>query len=316
LTDGAFDAKFNLAYNIVKSQLSHIGNVLLTERAANVTLFGPAQALRAWRADATLPEFEPGWVWLTGAGPGDPGLLTLAAVNALSQADVVVYDALVDERVLRFARLGAEFVFAGKRGGEASPKQSEITAQLIGLARRNLRVLRLKGGDPFVFGRGAEEATALTEAGTPVKVIPGVSAGIGGLAAAGIPLTHRDVNQAVTFVTGHDVHGHLPAKIDWFALAKSSPVIVVYMGLKHRRKIARALLAAGREPREPAAIVSEAATPRQSVLELTLSEMAGELPVEPRGPAMLVFGEVVALRHEMGQVNPHRGTSTGSQMGR
>jgi uroporphyrin-III C-methyltransferase len=279
--------------------------------------FGPAQALKAWRADATLPLFEAGWVWLTGAGPGDPGLLTLAAVNALAQADVVVYDALVDERILRFARPGADLIFAGKRGGEASPKQSEITAQLIALARRGLRVLRLKGGDPFVFGRGAEEAAALTAAGVPVTVIPGVSAGIGGLAAAGIPLTHRDVNQAVTFVTGHDVHGQLPARLDWAALAKSSPVIVVYMGLKHRRAIAQALLAHGRAPEESCAIVSEAATERQSVLELSLGDMAGDLPAEPRGPAMLVIGEVVRMRHvTKSAVIPPREKSNGFRTGR
>jgi uroporphyrin-III C-methyltransferase len=267
--------------------------------AAPVTDFAPALALRAWRKDATLPEFRAGWVWLTGAGPGDPGLLTLAAVNALAQADAIVYDALVYERVLRFARPGAELIYAGKRGGEASPKQTDITAHLIALARKGLRVLRLKGGDPFVFGRGAEEAITLTEAGIPVHIIPGVSAGIGGLAAAGIPLTHRDVNQAVTFVTGHDVHGSMPAAIDWAALARSSPVIVVYMGLKHRRAIAGALLAGGRWPGEPCSIVSEAATPRQSVLELSLGEMAGPLAVEPSGPAMLVIGGVVPLRQAL-----------------
>lgn len=229
----------------------------------------------------------------------------------------MVYDALVDERVLRFARCGSELIYAGKRGGEVSPKQSEITAQLIALARKGLRVLRLKGGDPFVFGRGAEEALALTGAGVPVKVIPGVSAGIGGLAAAGIPLTHRDVNQAVTFVTGHDVNGQMPASLDWRALAQSSPVIVVYMGLKHRRVIARALLNSGRTPDEPCAIVSEASTPRQSVLELTLNEMVGDLPAEPPGPAMLVIGETVRFRPGiLGDASPAHERSNGFQTGR
>jgi uroporphyrin-III C-methyltransferase len=281
-----------------------------------VSSFAPHQALKAWRVDATLPEFTPGWVWLVGAGPGDPSLLTLGAVNALAQADTIVYDALVDERVLRFARPGAELDFAGKRGGVASPSQAEITNRLVALARRGRRVLRLKGGDPFVFGRGAEEAIALGKAGVPVKILPGVSAGIGGLAAAGIPLTHRDVNQAVTFVTGHDVHGQLPAALDWQALAKSSPGIVVYMGLKHRRQIAQALLAAGRNPGEPAAIVSEAATPRQTVLELTLAQMAEELPAAPPGPALLVFGEAVGLRASvLGGVTPPDERSNGFQTG-
>jgi uroporphyrin-III C-methyltransferase len=276
----------------------------------------PHLALKAWRQDATLDEFAAGWVWLVGAGPGDPAHLTLGAVNALAQADVIVYDALVDERVLRFARPGAELDFAGKRGGVSSPSQTEITNRLIALARKGRRVLRLKGGDPFVFGRGAEEAIALGAAGVPVKIFPGVSAGIGGLAAAGIPLTHRDVNQAVTFVTGHDVHGQLPAAIDWTALGKSSPVIVVYMGLKHRREIARALLAGGRKPDEAAAIVSEASTPRQTVLELTLAQMAQDLPEEPRGPAMLVIGEVVRLRAAVaGEVNLLDERSSGSRTG-
>ncbi|KJS45429.1 MAG: uroporphyrin-III methyltransferase, partial [Rhodospirillaceae bacterium BRH_c57] len=150
-----------------------------------------------------LPAFAPGTVWLTGAGPGDPGLLSLLAAHALSQADDIVYDALVDERVLALARPDAVLHFMGKRGGAPSPKQTEITARLIDLARGvdggGRRVLRLKGGDPFVFGRGAEEAMALAEAGVPYRVVPGVTAGVGGLAYAGIPATARDTNSAVTF---------------------------------------------------------------------------------------------------------------------
>jgi len=150
-----------------------------------------------------LPVFEPGWVWLTGAGPGDPGLLTLHAVNGLRQADVVVYDALVDERVLAMAKPTATLEYAGKRGGKPSPRQADISHRLIHLAREGKRVLRLKGGDPFVFGRGGEEALALVAGGVPFRVIPGISSGIGGLAYAGLPVTHRDVNSAVTFLTGH-----------------------------------------------------------------------------------------------------------------
>ncbi len=145
-----------------------------------------------------LPKFEPGWVWLAGAGPGDPGLVTLHTLNGLRQADVVVYDALVDKGILDWMRPGVEAVYAGKRGGKPSPKQRDISLRLIEMAREGKRVLRLKGGDPFVFGRGGEEALSLVEAGVPFRVIPGVTAGIGGFAYAGIPLTHRDVNQAVT----------------------------------------------------------------------------------------------------------------------
>lgn len=147
---------------------------------------------------SSLPQMSPGWVWLCGAGPGDPGLLTLHAVNALRQADVIVYDALVDDRVLGWANPQAEKVYAGKRGGKPSAKQRDISLRLIALAREGRRVLRLKGGDPFVFGRGGEEAQTLVQHGIPIRIIPGISAGIGGLAYAGVPVTHRDVNQSVT----------------------------------------------------------------------------------------------------------------------
>ncbi|MFQ6017683.1 MAG: uroporphyrinogen-III C-methyltransferase, partial [Kiloniellaceae bacterium] len=141
-----------------------------------------------------LPDFEPGWVWLAGAGPGDAGLITLHALHGLRHADVVVYDALVGEDVLGLARPGSSLQFAGKRGGKPSPRQADISHRLVQLARESKRVLRLKGGDPFVFGRGAEEALALVAAGVPFRIIPGISSGIGGLAYAGIPVTHRDVN--------------------------------------------------------------------------------------------------------------------------
>jgi uroporphyrin-III C-methyltransferase len=149
-----------------------------------------------------LPPVEKGWVWLVGAGPGDPGLLTVLALAALQQADVVVYDALVDESILKLARPGATIEYAGKRGGRPSPRQRDISLRLIELARAGKRVVRLKGGDPFMFGRGGEEALALVEARIPFRVVPGVTSGTGGLAYAGIPATHRDVNHAVTFVTG------------------------------------------------------------------------------------------------------------------
>jgi len=157
-----------------------------------------------------LPEFLPGTVWLVGAGPGEPGLLSLLALHALRHADVVVHDALVDPRILRLARPEAALEFAGKRGGKPSPKQPDISARLVQLARAGQRVLRLKGGDPFVFGRGAEEGLALVAAGVTFRVVPGITAGIGGLTYAGIPTTHRDSNAAVTFVTGHSSAGRCP----------------------------------------------------------------------------------------------------------
>src|SRR5262245_26578908 len=223
---------------------------------------------------AGLPVFEPGWVWLVGAGPGDPGLLTLHALNALRQADVVIYDALVDKRVLEHARPCTSIEYAGKRGGKPSPKQRDISLKLVALARAGKRVCRLKGGDPFVFGRGGEEALTLVEAGIPFRVVPGVSAGIGGLAYAGIPVTHRDVNHAVTFLTGHDQSGLNPSSIDWAGVARGAPVIVMYMALKHLAQIAAALVAAGRGKDEPVAIVCSATTDAQQVLETTLGTAA------------------------------------------
>src|SRR5438477_70055 len=193
-----------------------------------------------------LPEFVPGSVWLVGAGPGDPGLLSALALHALDHAAIVVYDALVDPRILALARTGAALDHAGKRGGRPSPSQPDISARLIRLAQEGRRVLRLKGGDPCVFGRGGEEALALAEAGIPFRIVPGITAGIGGLAYAGIPVTHRDINSAVTFVTGHSSGGAVPDEVDWEAIARGSPVIVLYMGLRHIAAIAARLIAAGR----------------------------------------------------------------------
>jgi len=245
----------------------------------------------------TLPDLEPGWVWLTGAGPGEAGLLTLLAAKALSQADVVVYDALVDRTILDLARPDALLEYAGKRGGKPSARQPDISLRLIQLAREGKRVLRLKGGDPFVFGRGGEEALSLVAAKIPFRIVPGISAGIGGLAYAGIPVTHRDCNSAVAFVTGHDATGEVPDSVDWAALAKGAPVIVLYMALKHIERIAARLMSGGRGASEPVAVISKATTAEQAVLETTLGRCAEDVAaggIEP--PAMVVIGEVVRLR--------------------
>ncbi len=244
-----------------------------------------------------LPVLEKGSVWLVGAGPGDPGLLTLHAVNALRQADVIVHDALVNAECLKMAKPGAVLEFAGKRGGKPSPKQRDISLRLVELARAGHRVLRLKGGDPFVFGRGGEEALTLVENRIPFRIVPGVTAGIGGLAYAGIPVTHREVTHAVTFLTGHDSSGVVPDRIQWDAIAKGSPVIVMYMAMKHIGQITRNLIAAGRSPHEPVAFVCNASTAEQSVLETTLEDAETDVAasgLEP--PAIVVVGEVVRLR--------------------
>lgn len=254
-------------------------------------------SIAAARGVLDLPQFEPGWVWLVGAGPGDPGLLTLHAANALAQADAAVYDALVDEAILKLARPGCTVEYAGKRGGKPSLKQRDISLKLIDLARKGKRVLRLKGGDPFLFGRGGEEALALVAAKIPFRIVPGVTSGIGGLAYAGIPATHRDINHAVTFVTGHMAGGDVPDTIDWRALGAGSPVIVVYMGLKHLPRISRELLQAGRSSAEPVAIISNATTKKQRVLETTLGAAVDDVAANRiEAPALIVVGEVVRLR--------------------
>ena len=244
-----------------------------------------------------LPALEPGSVWLVGAGPGEPGLLTLLAVKGLAEADVVVHDALVNVDCLKLARPDALLEYAGKRGGKPSAKQRDISLRLVELAHAGKRVLRLKGGDPFVFGRGGEEALTLVEHNVPCRIVPGITAGIGGLAYAGIPVTHRDVNHAVTFLTGHDSSGIVPDAINWEAIGKGSPVIVMYMAMKHIDQISKKLVAAGRSPSEPVAFVCNASTGLQQVLETTLDEAPAAVAasgLEP--PAIVVVGEVVRLR--------------------
>ncbi len=246
---------------------------------------------------STLPTIEPGSVWLVGAGPGDPGLLTLLAAKAMMEADIIVHDALVNDDCLKLAAKGTVLEYAGKRGGKPSAKQRDISLRLVELAQSGKRVLRLKGGDPFVFGRGGEEALMLVENNIPFRIVPGVTAGIGGLAYAGIPVTHRDVNHAVTFLTGHDSSGLVPDAIDWQAIGKGSPVIVIYMAMKHIAQIVANLMAAGRSPGEPVAFVCNASTPQQQVLETTLG--TAEADVAASGllpPAIVVIGAVVGLR--------------------
>jgi uroporphyrin-III C-methyltransferase len=248
----------------------------------------------------SLPDFHPGHVWLVGAGPGDPGLLSLLAVHALQNCDVLVYDALVDERIIALARPDADKEYAGKRGGKPSPLQRDISNRLVELAREGKRVLRLKGGDPFVFGRGAEEAQVLVKSGVPFRVVPGITSGVGGLAYAGIPATSRECNSAVAFVTGHDANGQVPDTIDWASLAKAVPVLVFYMALKHLDRISAKLIENGRDPDEPAAVIARASTPAQQVVAATLSTLHDAVRnsgIEP--PALIVVGEVVRLREQL-----------------
>jgi len=251
-------------------------------------------ALAAKRAG--VPVFAPGHVWLAGAGPGDPGLLTLDALAGLAQADVVVHDALVDERVLALAGPQARLEFAGKRGGKPSAAQSDISERLVALARAGNRVLRLKGGDPFVFGRGGEEAMTLAAAGVPYRIIPGVTAGLAALAVAGIPATLRGINRAVIFAAGHGAD----EKFDWAPLARTGQPIVLYMVMHNLERIIAALMKAGLTGTTPAAAIASATTPKQRVLVSTLEKLAGEArtqKLEP--PAIVVIGDIVTIQAQL-----------------
>ncbi|NDH64069.1 MAG: uroporphyrinogen-III C-methyltransferase [Alphaproteobacteria bacterium] len=243
-----------------------------------------------------LPDFPSGEVWLAGAGPGDPRLLTVLALHAVANADTVVHDALVDPRILEMAREGSERIFAGKRGGRPSPQQAEINAILIDRARAGRRVLRMKGGDPFVFGRGWDEASALTAAGIRFRVIPGITSGLAAAALAGIPATSRDTNHAVILAAGHRAQDGKSAA-DWEALAKLGQPIILYMPMAQLADITAALMRGGMLPGTPAAIIQGASTVEERVLESSLATLADDARREGIGaPAIVVIGKIAGLR--------------------
>ena len=238
---------------------------------------------------------SPGMVYLVGAGPGDPGLLTLRAAELLARADAVVYDRLIHPDVLARARSGARLVFAGKEGGGEQTRQEEINAVLIDQARLGRLVVRLKGGDPFVFGRGGEEAIALSEAGIPFEVVPGVSSGIAAPAAAGIPVTHRGVSASVTFATGH----RAAENPNWKHLA-GSETLVLFMAGRKLAVATAALIREGKPANTPAAMVEAGTWEGQRVVEGTLGDIAQKVAAAQLGsPALLVVGEVVRLRSQL-----------------
>jgi uroporphyrin-III C-methyltransferase/precorrin-2 dehydrogenase/sirohydrochlorin ferrochelatase len=245
--------------------------------------------------------FEPvasarGLVSLVGAGPGDPDLLTLKALRRLRSADVVVYDRLVGDAVLEYASPSAERIDVGKRPGVNGTTQAAIDALLVDLAQHGRRVVRLKGGDPFVFGRGGEEALALARAGVDFEVVPGISSALAAPAAAGIPVTHRGLSASVTIVNGHDADQH-----DWEALARGSGTLVFLMAVEHLETIVARLLAHGRSSCEPAALIEWATLPRQRVLAVPLSEIASRARLsEFEPPAVLIVGPTAALVNEVG----------------
>jgi uroporphyrinogen III methyltransferase/synthase len=247
-----------------------------------------------------------GIVYLVGAGPGDPGLLTLRGGEVLVGCDAIVYDALANPALLALASVTdratpVELHDVGKRGGASeSAKQEEINALLVELARAGKRVVRLKGGDPFVFGRGSEEAQALAAAGIPFEVVPGVTAGIAAPAYAGIPVTHRGASTSVTFVTGHEDPAKAATTTDWAALARAGGTVVLYMGVKTLPSIATALIAGGRPPETPAAAVQWGTHPHQRTVTATLATLADEIAARGvSAPVITIIGDVVALRDEI-----------------
>ena len=244
-------------------------------------------------------------VYLVGAGPGDPGLVTARALELIGMADVIIHDRLIPAEALAGARPDAELVYVGKRGGGESTGQEAIERLLVEHGRSGRTVVRLKGGDPFVFGRGGEEAEALRAAGIPFEVVPGVTAGVGAPAHAGIPVTHRELSSAVAFITGHEDPQKPEPALDWDALAGFPGTLVVYMGVRQLESITARLVASGRDPGQPAAVIERGTTPGQRVVTGTLATIAaGAAEAGIAAPALAVFGEVVQLRETLAWFEP------------
>lgn len=248
---------------------------------------------------------NPGTVWLVGAGPGDPELLTLKAVRVMNEADVALVDDLVNPAVLVHLKPGARVIHVGKRGGCKSTPQAFIEKLLVAEAQAGHAVVRLKGGDPFVFGRGGEETAALDAAGIPWQIVSGITAGIAAPAAAGIPVTHREAGRGVAFVTGHTKED---AAVDWEALARSGLTLVIYMGIARCEDIVAALCAGGLRADLPAAVIQHATLPQQRVVATTLARLPADIRAHGIGsPAILVIGEVAnAARLAAQTVHKHQ----------
>ena len=254
-----------------------------------------------------------GKVYLVGAGPGDPGLFTLKGKALLEQADVVVYDALVSAPILAMVNPAAKLLAAGKRRGYHSLPQTEITQLLIEQARHHDLVVRLKGGDPFVFGRGGEEMADLVAAGLDVEVVPGITAGVAVPAYAGIPVTHRQFSSSVTFVTGHEATGKYRPQVNWSAIAQSSETIVIYMGIHNFPNIVKALTTAGMSPQTPVALIRWGTCPDQEELIATLATVEAEMRETGfAAPAIAVVGNVVKLHEILATCRPEMAVSSAS----
>jgi uroporphyrin-III C-methyltransferase len=240
----------------------------------------------------------PGTVYLVGAGPGDPELLTLRALRIIAEADVLVYDHLVSETILGLVRPEAERIYAGKERGNHAVPQDDLNLLLVRLAQQNKRVVRLKGGDPYTFGRGGEEVETLKEHGIPFEVVPGITAAAGVAAYAGIPLTHRNFAQACVFVTGHLKDGSM--NLDWPGLARRRQTVIIYMGLSGLPYLCEQLIAHGLPPDWPAAIVQQGTTPNQRTVTGTLATLPGlAVAAGLKAPTLIIVGEVVQLKDKL-----------------
>ncbi|WP_309739293.1 MULTISPECIES: uroporphyrinogen-III C-methyltransferase [unclassified Chamaesiphon] len=247
-----------------------------------------------------------GKVYLVGAGPGDPGLLTIKGKVLLESADVVIYDALVSAEIVAIIAQSAEKIDAGKRMGRHSLLQQETTELLIEKARSHAVVVRLKGGDPFIFGRGGEEMEDLIAAGIPVEVVPGVTSGIAAPAYAGIPLTHRNYSSSVIFVTGHEMAGKYRPGVNWQAIAQSAETIVVYMGIHNLDRISQELITAGLAGSTPIALVRWGTTPQQQELVATLETIVEQVELARfSAPSIAIIGNVVKLHEILGSHYSH-----------
>ncbi|VEP13737.1 Uroporphyrinogen-III C-methyltransferase [Hyella patelloides LEGE 07179] len=251
-----------------------------------------------------------GKVYLVGAGPGDPGLMTVKGKTLLEHADVVIYDALVSPEILNTVNPQAELINAGKRRGRHSMLQTETTQLLIEKAQNYAIVVRLKGGDPFVFGRGGEEMSDLIAAGVSVEVVPGITSGIAAPAYAGIPVTHRNYSSSVTFVTGHESIGKYRPQVNWQAIAKGSETIVIYMGVYNLHQIIPQLIAAGLAQDTPIALIRWGTTPKQAELLGTLKTITKKIAQTGfEAPAITIIGKVVNLHNLLSQGCPESVTS-------
>lgn len=266
-----------------------------------------AHAEREMEKRLAEPDVPSGAVYLVGAGPGNPDLLTFRALRLMQQADVVLYDKLVAPELLELVRRDAERIFVGKERANHALAQEEINQLMVRLAKEGKRVLRLKGGDPFTFGRGGEEIEELAQHGIPFEVVPGITSASGAAAYAGIPLTHRDYAQSVVFVTGHKKDGSID--LDWPALTREEQTVVVYMGLANARELCAAFIAHGKRADTPAAVVASATTLRQRTLTGTLASLPDVIEAAGvKSPALIIVGEVVQLAERLSWFQPQTGS--------